>query len=79
MTGLLTTTQAAQRLAITRQAVLYMINDKRINAVWMLERWAIPVTEVTRLRQAAKRAPQRKRGPKPRASAAQTERTPDTA
>ncbi len=50
MTGLLTTTQAATKLDITRQAVLQMIAAKRINAIWMLDRWAIPAVEVARIK-----------------------------
>ena len=46
----LTVAQAAEELGVTRQAVQLMIQDERISAEWMLERWAIPATEVARIK-----------------------------
>ena len=46
----LTVSQVAVELDVTRQAVQLMIQEKRIQAIWMLERWAIPATEVNRIK-----------------------------
>jgi excisionase family DNA binding protein len=72
MTGLLTTKEAARRLGLTRQAVQLMIQENRINAIWMLERWAIPETEVHRVRAArrARKKPEPKVQPQPEAAVA---------
>ena len=46
----LTVGQAAKRLKVTRQAIHWMIKHEHIRgAVFMLERWAIPEVEVSRL------------------------------
>lgn len=49
-TNFLTVSQTAEKLSITRQAVQYLIENKRLQAFWMLERWAIPATEVAKYR-----------------------------
>lgn len=46
----LTVGQAAKTLGVSRQAVHQMINDKRLSAIWMLERWAIFDAEIERVR-----------------------------
>lgn len=46
MGDFLTVSQAGREIGITRQAVQQLIESKRLYAVWMLERWAIPTTEV---------------------------------
>ena len=56
-TTFLTVTQAAEELGISRQAVQLMVDDKRIHALWIMERWAIPEAEVERIR--AERKPVR--------------------
>lgn len=45
---LLTVSQTATELGITRQAVQQLIDSKRLSAFWMLERWAIPATEISK-------------------------------
>lgn len=46
MGDFLTVSQAAHEIGISRQAVQQLIDSERLYAVWMLERWAIPTTEV---------------------------------
>lgn len=48
MTDFLTVSQAASKIGITRQAVQQLIESKRLPAYWMLERWAIPASEVAK-------------------------------
>jgi len=48
MTDFLTVSQAATKIGITRQAVQQLIDSERLRAFWMLERWAIPATEVSK-------------------------------
>ena len=62
MNGFLTVTQAANLIGVHRQTVHDMIASKRINAVWMLERWAVPKSEVVRIK--GERAKKRKRATK---------------
>lgn len=48
--NLLTVGQAAKRLGVTRQAIHWMMKHDRIRgAIWILEQWAIPESEITRL------------------------------
>lgn len=49
--GFQTVGQAAKAIGVTRQAVNQMIHDGRIHAIWMLEQWAIPDTEIKRVRE----------------------------
>lgn len=49
-TTFLTVAQAATELNVTRQAVQLMIEEQRIHALQILERWAIPVAEVKRIK-----------------------------
>lgn len=56
--GFKTVGQAANEIGVTRQAVNQMIHDKRIHAIWMLEQWAIPSTEVKRVKDQRKKATQ---------------------
>lgn len=49
--GFKTVGQAAREIGVSRQAVNQMIHDERIHAIWMLEQWAIPDTEVRRVKQ----------------------------
>jgi excisionase family DNA binding protein len=49
-TTFLTVAQAAKELNLTRQAVQLMIDEERIHALSILERWAIPVAEVKRVK-----------------------------
>jgi excisionase family DNA binding protein len=50
MTDFLTVSQAATKIGITRQAVQQLIESKRLPAYWMLERWAIPASDVAKYR-----------------------------
>ena len=45
---LLTVSQAATEIGITRQAVQQLIESGTLNAEWVLERWGISATEVKR-------------------------------
>ncbi len=45
---LLTVSQAATEIGITRQAVQQLIESGTLEADWMLERWGISATEVKR-------------------------------
>lgn len=49
-TKLLTVSQAATELDLTRQAVQLMIDDERIHALWLFEKWLIPESEVKRIK-----------------------------
>lgn len=49
--GFQTVGQAAKTIGVTRQAVNQMIHDGRLHALWMLEQWAIPETEIQRVKQ----------------------------
>ena len=53
-TKFLTVSQAADELGISRQAVQLMIEDERIHALWLLEKWAIPESEVKRIKKERK-------------------------
>jgi excisionase family DNA binding protein len=55
MTDFLTVSQAADKIGITRQAVQQLIESKRLPAYWMLERWAIPSSEVARYKREKQR------------------------
>lgn len=48
--GFQTVGQAAKEINVSRQAINQMIHDGRIHAIWMLEQWAIPDTEVQRVK-----------------------------
>ena len=45
---LLTVSQAATEIGITRQAVQQLIESGTLDAEWVLERWGISATEVKR-------------------------------
>ena len=49
--GFQTVGQAAKEIGVSRQAVNQMIHDGRIHAIWMLEQWAIPDTEIKRVKE----------------------------
>lgn len=49
--GFQTVGQAAKAIGVTRQAINQMIHDGRIHAIWMLEQWAIPDTEIKRVKE----------------------------
>jgi excisionase family DNA binding protein len=49
--GFQTVGQAAKVIGVTRQAINQMIHDGRLHAIWMLEQWAIPDTEIKRVRE----------------------------
>lgn len=48
--GFKTVGQAAKKIGVTRQAINQMIHDGRLHAIWMLEQWAIPDTEIKRVK-----------------------------
>lgn len=48
--GFQTVGQAAKEIGVTRQAINQMIHDGRLHAIWMLEQWAIPDTEIKRVK-----------------------------
>jgi excisionase family DNA binding protein len=50
MTSFLTVSQAAASIGVTRQYIQQLIDSEKIQAEWMLERWAIPLTEVNRIK-----------------------------
>ena len=52
MTGttFLTVAQAADELKLSRQGVQLMIDEGRLHALQILERWAIPAAEVKRIK-----------------------------
>ena len=50
-TVFLTVAQAAEELGVSRQSVQNWIDEKRIHALWLLERWAIPQPEVERVKE----------------------------
>lgn len=52
----LTVSQAAKELDVSRQAIQLMIQEDRIKAIWMLEKWAIPESEVTRIKKERKQS-----------------------
>src|SRR5688572_29444971 len=52
---LLTVSQTATELGITRQAVQQLIDSKRLSAFWMLQRWAIPAAEVSKYKREKRR------------------------
>lgn len=49
--GFQTVGQAAKVIGVSRQAINQMIHDGRLHAIWMLEQWAIPDTEIKRVKQ----------------------------
>lgn len=50
MPDFLTVQETADKIGITRQAVQQLIDSKRLYAVWMLNKWAIPTTEADKYR-----------------------------
>lgn len=50
MPDFLTVQETADKIGITRQAVQQLIDSKRLYAVWMLNKWAIPTTEAEKYR-----------------------------
>lgn len=46
----LTVSQAADLIGVSRQYVQQLIDGEKIEAEWMLERWAIPMTEINRIK-----------------------------
>lgn len=52
MTGFLTIAQAAERLDVSRQTIHNMIADGRLTAIWLIEKWAVPQSEVARAKRA---------------------------
>lgn len=55
MSSFFTVSQAATAVGVSRQYIQQLIDEGRVNAVWMLERWAIPESEVTRVKRERKR------------------------
>lgn len=49
--GFQTVGQAAKEIGVSRQAINQMIHDGRLHAIWMLEQWAIPATEIQRVKE----------------------------
>lgn len=49
-TNFLTVSQVAEELDVSRQYVQQLIDSDRLKAFWMLERWAIPESEVERFK-----------------------------
>lgn len=50
-TTLLTVSQAATELGLSRQTVQLMLEDRRIHGFILLEKWAIPESEVLRVKE----------------------------
>jgi excisionase family DNA binding protein len=59
---LLTVSQTATELGITRQAVQQLIESKRLPAFWMLQRWAIPTAEVSKYKREKRRKSKQSNG-----------------
>lgn len=53
--GYLTVGQTAREFNVTRQAIHQWIDSGYLNAIWMLEQWAIHEAEVERVRKVRER------------------------
>lgn len=52
MNGFLTMTEAAEEIGVKRQYVHQLIQSEKVQAVWMLGRWAVPESEVKKIKKA---------------------------
>jgi predicted DNA-binding transcriptional regulator AlpA len=50
MNGFLTMTLAADKVGVSKQYIWQLIKAEKLQAVWMLGRWAVPESEVKRLK-----------------------------
>lgn len=50
MNNFLTMTEAADSIGTSRQYIHQLIKAQQLAAVWMLGRWAVPQSEVSRLK-----------------------------